>query len=492
MKKKVFIWLLSVVFMTIGMNSCKDKEEVVDEQTTEQKEDSVKEDDNQAGEQGDDDQTQKPTSFQRKQLIEHFTGQDCGYCPSGMDYIEEAIADKKDQFIWVSNHSGYMDDEFTLKESKQLATDFDVEGAPSIMVNRATSTYTEERKQYSSIVFHPYYLYQVVDNLQTTALVNVELENAFDASSRELSVTVKSTALDERTNAKLVLLLKESGLHGYQSDYENTWEGWSDFIHNNAVRKYILPYNGEEITYTNGEFSQTYSATLDDAWKADNCMVVAFIIGTDDTVLNAEEQPVVSGTMGGADIVGGGVTEVEIPDTYPEYNDMPTQGQDVVFTTAGYYLDETMENNNKVFAIQAFNSSTFVYNRQQVVPFAILYFIVNSKSKSIDYGTYPLVLTGKVNTAIAGYRDDENHAIGGSTIYLANYAYLTSYNYLYGEEWLLTEGNIEVTNKGFSYEAKTMMGTTIKGSFSGTLTNYDASSAHRAKMKKEVNTCIKQ
>ena len=32
-----------------------------------------------------------PTSFPRKHLIEHFTGEACGYCPYGMESIEEYV-----------------------------------------------------------------------------------------------------------------------------------------------------------------------------------------------------------------------------------------------------------------------------------------------------------------------------------------------------------------------------------------------------------------
>ena len=45
-----------------------------------------------------------PSSFPRKYLIEHFTGDQCGYCPYGMYSIVEYTQQTSTPCIWVSHH----------------------------------------------------------------------------------------------------------------------------------------------------------------------------------------------------------------------------------------------------------------------------------------------------------------------------------------------------------------------------------------------------
>ena len=38
-------------------------------------------------------------TYPRMQLIEHFTGAECGYCPMGMDYIYEEYSKDPDNMV---------------------------------------------------------------------------------------------------------------------------------------------------------------------------------------------------------------------------------------------------------------------------------------------------------------------------------------------------------------------------------------------------------
>ena len=57
-----------------------------------------------------------PDSFPKKHLIEEFTGQDCGYCPYGMNCISDFTANDTN-FIVVLHHYGYKQDHFTVSGS---------------------------------------------------------------------------------------------------------------------------------------------------------------------------------------------------------------------------------------------------------------------------------------------------------------------------------------------------------------------------------------
>ena len=52
-----------------------------------------------------------PTAFVKKHLIEEFTGQDCGYCPMGMDSVHAFVGDDPN-WIVVLHHYGYQKDHF--------------------------------------------------------------------------------------------------------------------------------------------------------------------------------------------------------------------------------------------------------------------------------------------------------------------------------------------------------------------------------------------
>ena len=55
-----------------------------------------------------------PSSFPRKFLIEHFTGDGCGNCPGGMAAMVEYIQNTATPCIWVSHHYGYNEDEYLI------------------------------------------------------------------------------------------------------------------------------------------------------------------------------------------------------------------------------------------------------------------------------------------------------------------------------------------------------------------------------------------
>jgi hypothetical protein len=92
-----------------------------------------------------------PSSFPRKYLIEHFTGDECGYCPEGMYSIVGYTQKTSTPRIWVSHHYGYNNDEYTISESARIASASGVSGAPSMAMNRTKIMGT-------SIDFHPGYL----------------------------------------------------------------------------------------------------------------------------------------------------------------------------------------------------------------------------------------------------------------------------------------------------------------------------------------------
>ena len=67
----------------------------------------------------DEPEVQLPSAFPKKHLIEEFTGQDCGYCPYGMDCVHQFV-DNDTNWVVVLHHYGYSKDHFSVAGSQSI------------------------------------------------------------------------------------------------------------------------------------------------------------------------------------------------------------------------------------------------------------------------------------------------------------------------------------------------------------------------------------
>ena len=257
-----------------------------------------------------------PTSFPRKFLLEHFTGETCGYCPKGMYTMVKYLEDSNIPHIWVSHHYGYNNDEYTISESAKIGKAVGVQGAPNMALNRT-------KMMGMTIAFQPANLPSLVqtiaDKCDTVAEASVLIDRTYNAQTRELTVTVSGqVANPETTEYLLTVLIKENGLIGKQADYDNIsfGGGWVEFIHPRVIRDILSDdAMGDTVLVTNQAYSKTYTYTINEKWVPENCCVVAYITPLDKKpIINAEETPLVEGTTGGEHYKWPwGVTEAVAP-----------------------------------------------------------------------------------------------------------------------------------------------------------------------------------
>lgn len=242
-----------------------------------------------------------PTSFPRKFLMEHFTGETCGYCPKGMYTMVKYLEESNVPHIWVSHHYGYENDDYTISESPKIGKAVGVQGAPNLAINRTKMTGT-------TIAFQPANLLDIVSTIakkcDTVAEASVLIDRTYNADTRELTVTVSGqVANTETTEYLLTVLIKENGLIGKQADYESYsfGGGWVEFIHPRVIRDVLSEdAMGDTVLVTNQAYSKTYTYTVNETWVPENCCVVAYITPlAKKPVINAEEAPLVEGTTGG-------------------------------------------------------------------------------------------------------------------------------------------------------------------------------------------------
>ena len=419
------------------------------------------------------DSNQLPTSFPRKHLIEQFTSQSCQYCPNGTRLIDEAIKGKENQYVRLNYYYGENSDDFTIYTTKQLATELNVVSLPCMLYNRAVWDWEEQAGVTASAqLVHPYYFSQFISKPAATTTVSVKINTEYDDATRQAIIKVSGKNIGEQKDLTLVVMLKESGLHAEQMDSYNTWNGWSDYVHNNVVRTYLNTYKGQVVEFDGIEYEETIDYELYKSYDADNCSVVAFLIdSTTGEVLNAEEAPLVSGTKGGADFVSEGITAVPVPENFPETMDMPSSQTNVQYLTAQYYMADYRLNGHNVVEIMMLSADLYDIQGWKYLPTAILYVVTDGDGSTLPTGTFAFSTTGDVNTAVAGQKIEEEYTYYGSEFFLAKYSDLLQ-GYIRGFEWLLTSGTLTITANTITYEATTLSGKKISGSFSGEITHF--------------------
>ena len=411
-------------------------------------------------------------TYKRVQLIEHFTGAECGYCPMGMDYIYEEYSKDPDNMVWVSNHYGFGSDEYSIKGSTTIGKKLKVTGAPSISINRYKYTNSSEGIK-NEINYHPYFTSAVLKKQETTATSCVELERTYDAATRMLHVKATMKTTDEAVAGFMLTLgVTESGMLGVQADYNGSWEGWKEFTHTHTIRVYATAALGDTITLKKRTAVAEYDIELDEKWVADNCEIVAWIteIDTYYPVLNAAKLPVVEDTKGGEDIKHGGVTMVPVPDTYPE-NGAPASNisfkEKSVTPKTGYVVLELQ-------------SDTVIgrNNYGNLFPYIVLY--MGANADTIAYGTYTVSSELTPTSVYAGYRDDEKFETGGSCLY-----YCFTYNgkiYL-GNQWYVAAGSITVAAEGVTIDITTKNGNAFHATYAGDINATAAAAPQKAPMQ---------
>ena len=258
-----------------------------------------------------------PSSFPRKYLIEHFTGDQCGYCPEGMYSIVDYTQKTSTPCIWVSHHYGYNTDEYTISESAKIASACGAQGAPQMAINRT-------KVMGAAIAFHPGYLPEagmaeaIASKCDTVAEASVVIDHTYNVETRELNVTVSGQVANTTTTTYLLtVLIKENGLIGKQADYYWSWKtaGYKEFLHPCVARDLLSSTQlGDTVKVENQAYSKTYTYSVPEKWVAENCQVVAYITPlAKKPIINAEETPLVAGTTGGKEYLPFAITESKEP-----------------------------------------------------------------------------------------------------------------------------------------------------------------------------------
>ena len=344
-----------------------------------------------------------PSSFPRKYLIEHFTGDQCGYCPYGMySIMEYAAYYTTTPCIWVSHHYGYNNDEYTIPESAKIGSTCGVQGAPNMAMNRT-------KVQGTAIAFHPGYLVEdgmaetIASKCPTTAEASVVINHTYNAETRELNVTVSGQVANTTTTEYLLtVLIKENGLIGKQADYYWSWKtaGYKEFMHPCVVRDLLtVSQLGDTVKVENQAYSMTFTYTVSEKWVAENCNVVAYITPlAKKPIINAEETPLIAGSTGGTEYQPFGITE----------NKEPTNASKLTFDTLE--LNKVADDKLAIELVAKSSTRSDFYGPLKLA----IYLEFNTTDTILPIDTLDFVDGNELNTFSTGTVDIVKQSFAGS------------------------------------------------------------------------------
>lgn len=228
----------------------------------------------------------------RKGLLEEFTAINCGVCPQGHAVADGLLSANPGQLIVVAVHGGGLavpsgsQPDFRTTWGTAIWSHFGVNAQPLGLMNR--TPYNGQL-----VMGRTSWPGALAAQLALPAPVNIGAATQFDPATRMLTVQVETyrTAAGSGGNDRLHVLLTESGITGYQQDYQNGAQ--PNYTHQHVLRASISPLWGDELTANaQGALEQHgYTFTVPMDWNIAQCQVVVFVSEYQGEVYNAVEVP---------------------------------------------------------------------------------------------------------------------------------------------------------------------------------------------------------
>jgi hypothetical protein len=225
------------------------------------------------------------TPQSQKVLLEDYTGHKCGNCPRATRSAYDLKAIYGDRLIILAVHAGFFAGtnippftyDFKCTEGVQLDTDFGVSAAgnPNGLVNRRQVSgsyiidYLDWGSQVSSIL-----------GSNPDSPVIIEIENSYNASTRELETTVNTEFMSSLSGSyTLTVYLAEDSIINWQKDYDVTPNDIPNYAHREVLRGSMNGTYGTALSASSQGSTATnvFTKTLDAGWDENHMTVIAFV-----------------------------------------------------------------------------------------------------------------------------------------------------------------------------------------------------------------------
>ena len=219
---------------------------------------------------------------EKKVLLVEFTDQNCRNCPNAAAEINNLINRFSDTLVAVSIHSSPLPFQLVTKEGNEYEQHFQAEDHPDGIIDGGMGG------QYSS---HDPQVWGgfILERLKTKPAVSIDLSAAFDAVTKEASISVELTGNKALSNVKLQLWIIESNIKQWQLMPDGTRN--DNYIHNHVFRASVNGAWGESFSIGTGEKKDfNYTCILNAAWKPEDIAIVGFVYNPDtDEAFNVQE-----------------------------------------------------------------------------------------------------------------------------------------------------------------------------------------------------------
>ncbi len=218
----------------------------------------------------------------RNTLLEHFTTQVCQFCPGGHERLGQAMEGFEDRIAWVAHHAGYYTDDMTIDASaNDIIVMYGTGGtwAPAMMLDRNVKfADPEDGGAVASISSNVNNIVSLFNQaLAERTFVTLDIDNvAYNQSSRELSLTVSGTVLQDFGDYNISLYITEDSIIAAQQSTGG--QTISAYQHDHVLRAAVNGSWGERLSI-NGDntYSKTFTYTLPATWKANKCRAIVFV-----------------------------------------------------------------------------------------------------------------------------------------------------------------------------------------------------------------------
>lgn len=225
-------------------------------------------------------------NFNKRLLIEDFTGTWCQYCPRVAYAIDQVNAQTTDATIVAIHRNGSgASDPYNFSGASALESQIGLAGYPTAMLNRKTEwTYPETSTG------------SINQALALTTGINPKLGIAMTTTTTgsTSNIQVKVKFGKNFSNLKLVVYALEDNLIYNQTNSTTYYGGGNPLVgfeHDHVVRAVLTSsILGEAITGNtnyNDEFSKSFTYTIPSTVNASNVHFVAVVLNSSNTALNS-------------------------------------------------------------------------------------------------------------------------------------------------------------------------------------------------------------
>ncbi|MEH6535255.1 MAG: Omp28-related outer membrane protein [Psychroserpens sp.] len=235
-----------------------------------------------------EDNAATPATYNRRSLVEDYTGDWCGYCTRVAVAIE-MVEDASDDVVIVATHV-FNGDPYQNQYGVQMANNAGVTGLPTAIVNRQADWAFPETNNIA----------QVTNLTEGNMTSGVSITSASSGSSLSFMVNV---GFGETINgAKLVIFLLENGLVLSQRNYYPEYYGGQDpipnFVHNHVLRHSFTNVLGDVIPAGEAVANNTYRTKINynippgSVGNPNNLEIVAMLVNSNNTIININKAEV--------------------------------------------------------------------------------------------------------------------------------------------------------------------------------------------------------